>query len=118
MREELQKWKCSHCTNILNNNNKNSNPILFQYHLRIHNNQRNYMCRFCGFKSLTISAMKRHERVHTGERPYECRYCDKNFAGSAERQKHENIHNGIMPYKCQYCDKRFVQVRFGTIFKQ
>lgn len=83
------------------------NRCSLKFHLRIHNNDRNYTCTYCPKRFYMLNALKRHLRTHTGNRPYKCTHCDKWFFSSGEKSKHEMIHTGFRPYHCKYCSKAF-----------
>lgn len=78
------------------------------YHMKIHRNERNYICTFCNSRFLNMASLKRHTRIHTGERPYTCSFCPKTFCSVSEVRTHERRHTGQKPHQCKYCRKRFI----------
>lgn len=75
-----------------------------------HNEDKEYLCGFCGYKCVTKAYLKRHERCHTDERPYKCKLCPKAFRGSAELQLHQMAHEQKKRHYCKYCNKGFIAV--------
>eukprot|EP01084_Bolivina_argentea_P291011 500065_1 len=45
--------------------------------------------------------------IHENKREYKCKYCPKAFNHKWDLKSHENIHTGNKPYKCKYCNECF-----------
>lgn len=56
------RTKCAHFLGILC-----SSPPPPQYHMRIHREERKYLCPDCGYKCKWVNQLKYHMTKHTGE---------------------------------------------------
>lgn len=76
--------------------------------MKVHKNERNYVCSYCERRFLNMTSLKRHTRTHTGERPYVCSFCPKSFCSIGEVKTHERRHTGSKPHVCKYCGKGYI----------
>lgn len=83
---------------------------LFQYHMKTHTGEKDYVCPLCHKQFTFKLSLQYHLRTHSGERPYPCRYCHKRFSDSKSSADHEMLHTGETPYKCPICAKGFAQL--------
>ena len=81
-----------------------------KYHLKVHNNQTDFMCHECGKGFITKYKLIHHRRSkHTNERPYVCEECGEGFVRNDKLIVHKRrAHTGERPYPCEYCDWRGV----------
>ena len=56
-----------------------------------------HQCKECGKAFDRKSNVIRHMRVHNGERPYQCRYCERTFKHITNRKYHEKKVHGKEP---------------------
>lgn len=71
------------------------------------NQEKQFICGFCGKSFTGQRYLQAHQRVHTGEKPYSCSHCGKRFGQASYLRKHQTIHTGVKPYGCPLCGKRF-----------
>ncbi|XP_020286074.1 zinc finger protein 729 isoform X2 [Pseudomyrmex gracilis] len=63
----------------------------------------------CSYKGKSESHVKRHLRTHEVQKKYKCRFCDYACNISENLRKHilcTNLHPGMTVYECNLCDKR------------
>ncbi|XP_050749953.1 zinc finger protein 91-like [Gymnogyps californianus] len=67
-----------------------------------------YKCQHCNYATAVHSDFKLHLKVHTDERPFVCKECSKTFKTSNHLQKHSLTHvkNGYEFGRCLYVDSR------------
>ncbi|XP_054452373.1 zinc finger protein 500 [Anoplopoma fimbria] len=70
-------------------------------------NNRRFVCSYCGKCFTSSRSLETHVRVHTGERPYSCAQCGKRFTQSGHLKTHQSVHTGERPFACEQCGKRF-----------
>uniref|UniRef100_K7GA06 Zinc finger protein 142 n=1 Tax=Pelodiscus sinensis TaxID=13735 RepID=K7GA06_PELSI len=79
-----------------------------QYHMRIHKEERKYLCPDCGYKCKWVNQLKYHMTKHTGPKPYqcdECEYCTNR--ADALRIHKETRHRDARAFICEQCGKAF-----------
>ncbi|XP_075000997.1 uncharacterized protein LOC142080064 [Calonectris borealis] len=67
-----------------------------------------YECRHCNYATAVHGEFKLHLKIHTDERPFVCKECNKTFKTSNHLQRHSLIHvkNGYEFGHCLYVDSR------------
>ncbi|XP_026468904.1 zinc finger protein OZF-like isoform X2 [Ctenocephalides felis] len=80
------------------------------HHMKIHQNIREYICKYCGKDFVYKCGLESHERIHRSEKPFTCKYCNKSFKQKMGLHVHKRLHTGEKPYQCQICSKTFNQV--------
>ncbi|XP_009699082.1 PREDICTED: zinc finger protein 845-like [Cariama cristata] len=67
-----------------------------------------YKCQHCSYATAVHSDFKLHLKIHTDERPFVCKECNKTFKTSNHLQKHSLVHvkNGYEFGHCLYLDNR------------
>ncbi|EDW25800.1 GL14325 [Drosophila persimilis] len=78
-------------------------------HMRRHNGEKPYKCRYCVKAFPRATDLKVHERYHTGTKPNLCNTCGKSFHRAYNLTIHMRTHTGERPYKCDQCPKSFTQ---------
>uniref|UniRef100_A0A2D4MM38 C2H2-type domain-containing protein n=1 Tax=Micrurus spixii TaxID=129469 RepID=A0A2D4MM38_9SAUR len=76
--------------------------------MRIHKEERKYLCPECGYKCKWVNQLKYHMTKHTGIKPYqcdECKYCTNR--ADALRIHKETQHREARSFICEQCGKAF-----------
>lgn len=81
----------------------------WKVHQKWHDGLKPHKCSSCDYKTLYKSHLVEHRRLHTGEKPHKCSHCDKEFRTKASLLFHIRIHSGEKPYSCPHCERRFSQ---------
>nr|XP_031846020.1 zinc finger protein 260-like [Nomia melanderi] len=66
-------------------------------HMRMHAEEKPYMCPVCGKCFRRMSPMERHVVIHTGKKPYACDVCGQRFAQRPGLLAHRRRHPGPLP---------------------
>ena len=81
-------------------------------HMKVHNEERKYVCSQCGNTFKRASHLRFHtERIHsTGsiKRPFYCIICTKTFTETGTFNAHMKLHSADRPFKCKFCDKKYI----------
>jgi KRAB domain-containing zinc finger protein len=69
-----------------------------------------YQCETCDMLFKSIELLTDHQKtLHDNNRQFACRYCSKRFNDKYNMRKHVLIHVGEKRHKCQFCDKAFLR---------
>ncbi|CAG9823423.1 unnamed protein product [Phaedon cochleariae] len=103
--KQLHRFECDIC------NKRMSSGYGFQYHIKIHQNDKKYVCTFegCTRSFLLKDILKKHMLTHTEPRTYPCHLCDRVFRTLDMYRYHIRHHDGKRNFLCTYCGRTFVQ---------
>ncbi|XP_058823408.1 zinc finger protein 883-like [Topomyia yanbarensis] len=83
-------------------------PSSLTTHMKIHNEERKYVCEECGSTFKRAEHLRVHVNgIHLKRKPYSCEVCHKSFAQSGDRNVHMRRHTNEKPHQCTYCGKAF-----------
>ncbi|KAE8299600.1 Zinc finger protein 142 [Larimichthys crocea] len=85
-----------------------SGYTLDDLHMRVHQDEKKYLCPQCGYKCKWATQLKYHMTKHTGDKPYACDECDyRTNRADALRAHRDTQHCDMRPYVCEKCGKAF-----------
>ncbi|XP_059474506.1 zinc finger protein 883-like [Neocloeon triangulifer] len=77
-------------------------------HIKLHFNDRSFVCELCGSAFFNLSALKDHHTfLHSETRNFVCGQCLKTFKRASELTRHMTSHSNSRPYSCTFCGKTF-----------
>ena len=68
----------------------------FVAHIKIHNQDKSYSCRFCNKMFISKGNMTSHEKRHLNIKMFECNKCKKSFYRGDQNHTHTRDCNGII----------------------
>ncbi|XP_037808233.1 zinc finger protein 33B-like [Lucilia sericata] len=77
-------------------------------HMLRHKGEKNFECPQCPKKFVCASGLYNHEKIHSNEKPFVCDICGSAFRMKDDLKKHERCHKGIKKHKCDFCEMRFL----------
>ncbi|KAG7240524.1 hypothetical protein INR49_026808, partial [Caranx melampygus] len=99
-------WTLQWCTIVVAHKDFSQHPSLL--HMRVHQEEKKYLCPDCGYKCKWATQLKYHMTKHTGEKPYACDECDyRTNRADALRAHRDTQHCDMRPYVCEKCGKAF-----------
>lgn len=100
----INKQTCPHCGLVI------ENKRLFEYHLKQHNPNKKYKCKFCEKSFHQSHHLITHERTHTGQRPFLCDICGRGIVFNLTLK---NRLNEIIYYFLRFSSKNLFARAFG-----
>ncbi|XP_062605082.1 uncharacterized protein LOC134266894 [Saccostrea cucullata] len=76
-------------------------------HMKIHTNQKDYICDECGKGFRTRACLSKHLQRHSDIRPFSCDICNRAFKVKVALRKHVALHSEYRPYSCEMCGQKF-----------
>ncbi|XP_058061734.1 zinc finger imprinted 3-like [Anopheles bellator] len=76
-------------------------------HLRVHLDQKRFVCRHCCKSFFYRHHMLTHEVTHSDDRSFSCDQCPKSFATKNRLNWHKKMHEPYAAFQCDECPKRF-----------
>lgn len=85
-----RQWPCKYpgCTYV-----GNRSSAIGRHVRGVHEQIKNYQCKFCDRKFNKKETMKHHEMTHTGEKPHVCDICGWRFIQAIALKKHRETHS-------------------------
>jgi uncharacterized Zn-finger protein len=80
----------------------------FRNHMKLHGQEKPYMCDFCGKKFRMLGQFNRHRATHIDDFPFQCSLCSYRGRFNECLKMHMRTHTGEKPYQCTECAARFV----------
>ncbi|CAB3374250.1 Hypothetical predicted protein [Cloeon dipterum] len=76
-------------------------------HVKLHFNDRSFVCELCGSAFYNLSALKDHHTfLHSENRDHVCSQCSKSFKRPSELTRHMKSHSDNRPYTCNSCENK------------
>nr|XP_006820925.1 PREDICTED: zinc finger protein 91-like [Saccoglossus kowalevskii] len=76
-------------------------------HMRVHSEERKFVCDVCGFRFEQKVMLTVHKRRHSEIKRYACDECPKRFVQRTEMVVHKRTHSKNKMFKCKNCHKSY-----------
>lgn len=91
-----------------------------QSHMKVHSEERPFICLECGLGFLRQHDFKRHGKTHSGEKPFQCANCNKTFTRSDALTRHLRVgscpfSNSNPPFSTTATSNHFTQTPFDGL---
>ena len=80
--------------------------LLSDHQITIHDNNQQFVCRYCSKKFNDKYNMRKHVLIHVGEKRHKCSFCEKAFLRKDHLRSHLQTHYN-RKYGCKICGKGF-----------
>lgn len=99
-----KQYKCEVCVKVFRWGSD------LRKHLRIHTNERPFVCVHCNRKFRQSGNLKNHIAARHGSTAiFTCDYCNVSFPIKERLRLHMRLHSGERPYQCTMCPKAFAR---------
>lgn len=75
--------------------------------MRMHNNERTFVCEVCGKSFTRKDVLKVHMLIHSDSRDFQCEVCGLSFRSKFHLQRHMNTHLEKVDVVCDFCGQVF-----------
>nr|CAD7400996.1 unnamed protein product [Timema poppensis] len=100
--KEATVYKCTYCSKRL------KTRLSLKAHVRIHTDERPFICHVCGKRfRININLIRHVRSVHDGVKSCECDLCGRKFANKRTRDDHRRTHTNERPFVCTKCEDGF-----------
>ncbi|XP_066915867.1 zinc finger protein 184-like isoform X2 [Clytia hemisphaerica] len=94
-------YQCETCDMLFKNL-----ELLSDHQKTVHDNNRQFACRYCGKRFNDKYNMRKHVLIHVGEKRHKCQFCEKAFLRKDHLRSHLQTHYN-RKYGCKLCGKSF-----------
>ena len=89
--------------------NKFARKCQFDDHVQSHQNDRKFVCPFCGKTFKLYYALKHHQDKYHISVTHTCDTCGMRFSANSSLERHQKVHNSGISFVCEVCTKTFTR---------
>ena len=110
-----KKYACEFCDHYRTESSSD-----LEKHMRIHTNDKCYVCKICGFSTAWKKNLKEHMVKHLGLKPYVCDFCGYSTSDRHNLRTHKMKHfqKGEVCGKCGAAECKCLNLQQGVAVKK